>query len=140
MDTNISLSEEFEFNHSTIKKILETYSKFQQDHEALLSFVQAPDEYMKDALGQEEMGAGLHFHLYHESVAYPQDSAPPTNQLVFRSEINVPSDLIPDIVASLRKSKIEDLARGGGVYCSGCKKCAVAVVVGIDKPRIDDTE
>lgn len=134
MVTNISPDDEFEFSRNTIKNILTAYSKLQQDDQALLRFVRAPDEYMKEALGPEEMGAGLHFHLQHSDIVYPQDTAPPPNQLVFTSELYVAPRLIPDIVELINKSKIEDLARGGGAYCGGCRRCAIARVIGFENP------
>ncbi|WP_332876298.1 hypothetical protein [Massilia sp. S19_KUP03_FR1] len=140
MDVNISPDDDFEFNRANIKNILAAYSALEKNESALINFVKNPDEYMEAALGPEEMKTGLHFHVHYDGVLYPADSAPSHNQLVFSSEIRVAANLIPGIKEIIQKKTLDDFARGGGAYCSGCKKCAIARVVAFPKPEGPDVK
>jgi hypothetical protein len=120
-----AITPDFEFTQPTIQRLRTEYDKLQGDHESLLRFIADPDSYMAARLEDPSITDGVHFHVQHGDVVVPVDPAPPDHQLVFTSDVKMPSHVIPMITDAVRKKQIEDIARGGGVYCSGCRRCAV---------------
>jgi hypothetical protein len=126
MENANAITPDFELTQATILKLRVEYDRLQGSHESLLSFIADPDAYMAGRLGDLKITDSVHFHVQHGDIFVPADPAPPDHQLVFTSEIKVSSDLISTVTDVLRKKQLEDVAKGGGVYCRGCRICAIA--------------
>lgn len=118
-----------EFSKLDMSKIEEVFSLIESSNETAIEFAKNPDNFVKKHSGIDIDGHGLHFHIHVDDKTSPNDQILfRGDRLIFMSKIRLKKGLRTDILRAMQSELPVQSAASLSGYCSGCQKCAIAIV------------